>query len=117
MYRYYSIQRPFGPGTFPRQDGTETITNFDGPTYCEEISREAWGYIDYQQPLDDEEASRYELKPAELKKFLVEVTSVHTLEVEAENEDEAIEMACRMAWEYDADEIDGKILEGDDLNA
>ena len=68
-------------------------------------------------PLDDEAARRYELKPAELKKFLVEVTSVHTLEVEAENEDEAIEMACRMAWEYDADEIDGKILEGDDLNA
>lgn len=75
------------------------------------------GYLEYREPLDDEAARRYELKPAELKKFLVEVTSVHTLEVEAENEDEAIEMACRMAWEYDADEIDGKILEGDDLNA
>ena len=29
--RYYSTQRPFGPGTFPRQGGTETITNFDDP--------------------------------------------------------------------------------------
>ena len=38
--RYYSTQRPVGPGTFPRQDGKETITNFDGKTYCEEIGRE-----------------------------------------------------------------------------
>lgn len=41
--RYYSTQRPVGPGTYPRQGGTETVTNFDGPTYCEEIGREAWG--------------------------------------------------------------------------
>lgn len=67
--RYYSTQRPFGPGTFPRQDGTETITNFDGPTYCEEISREAWGYIDYQRPLAPGEAERWELTPAGLKMF------------------------------------------------
>ena len=61
--RYYSTQRPVGPGTFPRQDGTETITNFDGPTFCEEIGREAWGYIDYQQPLAPELAASYELTP------------------------------------------------------
>ena len=52
-----------------------------------------------------------------MKEYTVEVTSVTTVTVKAENEDEAIEMACRMAWEYDADEIDGKILKGDDLNA
>lgn len=62
--RYYSTQRPFGPGTFPKQDGTETITNFDGPTYCEEIGREAWGYIDYKQPITPEQAASYELTPA-----------------------------------------------------
>ena len=61
--RYYSTQRPIGPGAFPRQDGTESIVNFDGPTYCEEIGREAWGYIDYQQALDPNECSRYELTP------------------------------------------------------
>ena len=64
--RYYSTQRPFGPGTFPRQDGTETITNFDGPTYCEEIGREAWGYIDYEQALSPEQAASYELTPAKM---------------------------------------------------
>lgn len=62
--RYYSTQRPFGPGAFPRQGGTETITNFDGPTYCEEIGREAWGYIDYETPLTEKEARAYELTPA-----------------------------------------------------
>ena len=62
--RYYSTQRPVGPGTFPRQDGAEVITNFDGPSYCEEIGREAWGYIDYQQTLAPEVAASYELTPA-----------------------------------------------------
>ena len=52
-----------------------------------------------------------------MKKFIVKVTFITTLAVEAESEDEAIDKACEKAWEYDADEIDGKILEGDDLNA
>ena len=61
--RYYSTQRPIGPGTFPRQGGTEKVVNFDGPTYCEEIGREAWGYIEYQRDLEPNECSRYELTP------------------------------------------------------
>lgn len=64
MNRYYSTQRPFGPGTFPQQDGTETITNFDGKVYCEEIGREAWGYIEYQQPITEKDAETYELTAA-----------------------------------------------------
>lgn len=39
---YFSTQRPVGPGTFPKQDGIETVTNFDAPTYCEEIGQKAW---------------------------------------------------------------------------
>ncbi len=61
--RYYSTQRPVGPGTYPRQGGTETVTNFDGPTYCEEIGREAWGYIEYREPITPEAARAYELTP------------------------------------------------------
>lgn len=60
-HRYYSTQRPFGPGTFPKKDGRETIVNFNEKTYCEEIGREAWGYIDYPEPLTKEEAVSYEL--------------------------------------------------------
>ena len=59
--RYYSTKRPFGPGTFPKKDGRETVINFDGKTYCEEIGREAWGYIDYPEPLTKEEVDSYEL--------------------------------------------------------
>lgn len=64
MTRYYSTQRPIAPGTFPRQDGKETVTNFDDKTYCEEIGREAWGYIEYSEPLTAREAEAYELVEA-----------------------------------------------------
>lgn len=63
MMRYYSTQRPVAPGAYPRQGGTEDITNFDGPTYCTEIGREAWGYIEYAEPLTKEQAEAYELTP------------------------------------------------------
>lgn len=59
--RYYSTQRPLGPGTYPRKGGTETVTNFDGKIFCEEISREAWGYVEYKEPLTPKEVSDYEL--------------------------------------------------------
>lgn len=59
--RYYSTQRPVGPGTYPRQGGTETVTNFDGKIYCEEICREAWGYIEYREAITPEQAKAYEL--------------------------------------------------------
>lgn len=61
--RYYSTQRPVGPGTYPRQGGTETVTNFNGKIFCEEIGREAWGYIEYREPITSEQARAYELTP------------------------------------------------------
>lgn len=62
MIRYYSPLRPFGTGTYPRQDGRETITNFtEGRIFCEEIGREAWGYIEYPEPITDKDARSYDL--------------------------------------------------------
>lgn len=63
--RYYSTQRPIGPGTYPKpQDNAALeIHNYDSKTYCEEIYREAWGYIEYAQPIDPESAYDYELIP------------------------------------------------------
>lgn len=46
-----------------------------------------------------------------MKEFTVKVTSTTTLTVKAESEDEAIDKACEKAWEYDADEKTGEILE------
>lgn len=64
MYRYYSTQRPFGPGTFQYKDGCEVV-NFSRKQPCDEIDgRSAWGYIDYEEPLSNEEIYNYELKPA-----------------------------------------------------
>lgn len=67
--RYYSTQRPVGPGTFPQQEWNKVleIHNFDHKTYCEEIGREAWGYIDYEKPLARYDSNSYELVPAQTK--------------------------------------------------
>lgn len=76
VYRYYSTMRPFGPGTFPKKDGRETITNFDGPEFCEEIGREAWGFIEYAEPLTEQEAAAYELISSEKKIWYCVTSSV-----------------------------------------
>lgn len=62
---YYSTQRPVGPGTFPKPQGNavKEVFNFDSKTYCEEVGREAWGYIEYEKPLDPETAAGYRRYP------------------------------------------------------
>lgn len=46
-----------------------------------------------------------------MKEFAVEVTSVTTVTVEAEDEDEAIDKACEIYWEFDAEEVNAKVVE------
>lgn len=65
-YRYYSTLRPLMVGgiPFPKQPGESitTIVNFEeGRTYCKDIDRPAWGYIEYTAPLDQQQVSDYEL--------------------------------------------------------
>ena len=45
-----------------------------------------------------------------VRKFEVKVTAVTTLTVEAATKEEAIDRACGLAWEYDADELNGEII-------
>ena len=59
-YIYYSTQRPVSLGTYPKK-GMREIVNFDERKFCEEIGREAWGFLRYDRRLDDKEASDYEL--------------------------------------------------------
>ena len=75
--RYYSTQRPVSPGTYPSGCPVQGIHNFDRKTFCEEIGREAWGYIDFAGPLPEGEATRYELTAAGLKKFWCVTTRVY----------------------------------------
>jgi len=60
-YTYYSTQRPLMPGTFPKKQAAQDIVNFDEKKYCEEIGREAWGYVTYNEPLSAQEQENYEL--------------------------------------------------------
>lgn len=53
MKKYYSILRPVGPGTAPR--GFVSFENFPQRTYIEEIGREAWGYLIYNEELKNPE--------------------------------------------------------------
>lgn len=61
MFRYYSTQRPVLPGGFPRKEDAGKIENFEARTFCEEIGREAWGFIEYHTELRKEEMEAYEL--------------------------------------------------------
>ena len=69
--KYYSTQRPVGPGTFPKPKGNKVleIVNFDKRQYCEEASRDCWGYIEYEYPLTEKQAVDYELVREQLLDF------------------------------------------------
>ena len=61
MYRYYSTLRPITIGAYPKTDCDREIVNFDKPTYCEDIGRTAWGYIEYSKPITQKQADDYDL--------------------------------------------------------
>lgn len=61
-YRYYSIYRPVDIGTYPK-GGVVNIVNFDSRSHVESINRSAWGYIEYDRELTQDEISSFELVP------------------------------------------------------
>lgn len=65
-YRYYSTSRPLSIGTFPKPQGNMVldIRNFDDRIFCEEIGREAWGYIEYELPISPVLLKNFELMEA-----------------------------------------------------
>lgn len=109
MYRYYSTKQPIRPGTFPLF--ANTVVSFKEKTDIPGVGP-AWGYLEYERQLSAGVAEKYGLIQTKMRTFTVKVTSVHTLEVEAETEEDAAEKACGMAWEHDADEIHGEIIGG-----
>lgn len=65
LYRYYSTQRPIAPGTFPKeQNAPVSIVNFDTRSAVEGGQMQAWGYLEYPEPLTQKQAADYELRPA-----------------------------------------------------
>ena len=58
---------------------------FDTSTYCEEIGREAWGYIEYREPIAPEQAAVYELTQGKAdSRVLVDVPDENGRTVSAE---------------------------------
>lgn len=69
MFRYYSTMRPVMLGGFPKKEMVEKIENFDTKAFCEEIGRDAWGYIEYREQFTKEEADAYELTLGGMKTY------------------------------------------------
>lgn len=93
--RYYSTQRPLMPGSYPNRDGIEEIRNFDTKTFCEEIGREAWGYIDYREALTKEQTEAYELTLGGMKTYWCVTTSVNDRGRVVANITNIIKAACK----------------------
>lgn len=93
--RYYSTQRPVLPGCYPKKAAVEEIHNFDAKIFCDEIGREAWGYIDYMKPLTNAEAESYELVPGWMKPYWCVTTSVNNRGRVVANITNRIEAICK----------------------
>ena len=79
-YRYYSTQRPISPGTYPNGENKPvSIENFDERQPVENGQLQAWGYLEYAEPLSQKEMKEYELKAVSAS-----VTRVNTLEKQTE---------------------------------
>lgn len=64
LYRYYCKYRPPAPGAVPR--GAKECEFWDARPFVGEIGCHAWGYVEYDHPLDEKEIADYELAPAAL---------------------------------------------------
>jgi hypothetical protein len=63
-YRYYSLERPVMPGSYPKKSMATNIYNYDNRTLIDDIGRLAWGYIEYSEPLTKQDCYDYELEPS-----------------------------------------------------
>lgn len=95
MFRYYSTMRPVLPGSFPKKALVEKIENFDTKTFCEEIGRDAWGYIEYREVLTKKEADAYELVLGGMKTYYCVTTSVNDKGKVLAAITDVIEAACK----------------------
>ena len=102
MTRYYSTQRPISPGTIPSDPKPAKVHNFDCRQEVESIGKMAWGYADYEEPMDEKVAEDYELaKEKESYSVRFWVTGSFTAEVNAPSIEVAKEEAVHLFEEAD----------------
>lgn len=61
VFRYYSVLRPVASDSVPKAAEATKIWNFDKKTFCQEINMEAYGYIEYSNPLSVRECAAFDL--------------------------------------------------------
>lgn len=61
IYRYFLLLRPPLPGTFPEAKTRIGLHGYGTRKFVESIRREAWGYVDYSEPLTKKQIDDYEL--------------------------------------------------------
>lgn len=66
MFRYYLTQRPPMPGAFPKPKDNKVVglEAFDERRSVPMLHSQAWGYVEYEQPLSAKEVREYELREA-----------------------------------------------------
>lgn len=57
----YSVHRPLGMGTYPKNHEVVELVNFDKLTWIEEIQRYAFGYVVFAQDVPQCDLDAYEL--------------------------------------------------------
>jgi len=63
-YKYYSLERPISIGTYPKKANIINIVNYDTKQLTDDIGRLTWGYIEYSEPLTNNDCYEYELEPS-----------------------------------------------------
>lgn len=69
-YRYYLTLRPPAPGAIPSAPvggNIIEVVSFDEKTFVESIGREAWGYVEYDKPIDAKVLDQYDMIPDQKK--------------------------------------------------
>lgn len=63
-YRYYLLMHPPMPGSIPKPAGNRVIAlkDFDDREWVESIQHVAWGWVEYENPLNEKDICNYELK-------------------------------------------------------
>lgn len=78
VIRYYSRLRPLMPGSLPHEPKPVKVYNFPEPRKINVLGGQAmWGYVEYDEPLDEKVAEAYELRRADEITWYCVVSAVY----------------------------------------
>lgn len=102
MYKYYSTQRPIGPGTFPQPEGNPPleVINYDERLPVSGEVFRAWGELTYQEPLSKADADAYELRPSRHNRDVREEVDRMAQTVGAWEKRQRVPDSKRLTWWY-----------------